>query len=50
MSSPEEQIRVYSNVGNMENTMKFNLNIIPMVIYVSDNLIAKILSLKGVAN
>ena len=43
---PEEHIRVYINGGHMDYTMRGILDILPMDIYVNDNSMANILSLK----
>ena len=43
---PVENLRVYSNGGHMEYTMKDNLNIIHMSIYVNNNSMENILYLK----
>ena len=46
---PKEHLRFYSNRGHMECTMRGTLDILSMGIYVNDNSMANILSLKEVA-
>ena len=48
VSPLEEQLRIYSNGGHMEYTMSGTLDILSMGIYVIDNFIANIHSLKEV--
>ena len=49
MSPSEEYLRVYSNGGHMEYTTRGTLDILPMGIFVNDNSMENILSLKEVA-
>ena len=44
----EEDFYVYNNGGHMDYTMSGTLNILPMDIYLNDNSMEKILSLKEV--
>ena len=46
MIPSEEHLHVYSNEGHMDYTMRGTLDILPMDIYVNDNSMANILSLK----
>ena len=48
VSPSEEHLHVYSNVGQMDYTMRGTLDILPMGIYVNYNSMANILSLKEV--
>ena len=50
LSSPVEHIRVYSNGGHMDYTIKVTLNILPMSSYVNNNSMENILSPKEVVN
>ena len=47
---PEEYLRVYSNGCHMDYTMRGILGIFPMEIYINDNSMANILSLKEVSD
>ena len=44
----EEHLRIYSNGGHMDYTMRGTLDILPMDIYANDNSMANIISLKEV--
>ena len=46
----EEHLRIYSNGGHMDYTTRGTLDILPMGIYVNDNSMANILSLKEVVD
>ena len=46
----EEHLRVYSNGGHMDYTMRGTMEILPMGIYVNDNSMENTLSLKEVAD
>ena len=50
MSPSEENLRVCSNGGRIVYTMRGTLDILPMGVYVNDNSMVNILSLKEVAD
>ena len=50
MIPSEEHLHIYSNGGHIDYTMRGILDILPMDIYLNDNSVANILSLKEVAD
>ena len=50
MSPSKEHLHVYINGGHMDFTLRGTLDILPMGIYVNDNFMAKIISLKEVTD
>ena len=50
MSPSEEHLQVYCNGGHMEYTMRGTMDMLPMGVYVNDNSMENILSIKEVVD